>query len=45
MAPLARGLGWHPDFALTDLLRSAEEASSIEECPPVGLFTLVKVPN
>ena len=45
MAPLARKLGWHPDFALTDLLASAAEASSIEECPPMGIFTLVQVPN
>jgi phosphatidylethanolamine/phosphatidyl-N-methylethanolamine N-methyltransferase len=45
MAPLARGLGWHPDFALTDLLASADEATSIEECKPFGLFTLVQVPN
>ncbi len=45
MAPLARGLGWHPDFALTDLLASADEAASIEECRPMGLFTLVRVPN
>ncbi len=45
MAPLARGLGWHPDFALTDLLASAAEATSIEECAPFGLFTLVQVPN
>jgi phosphatidylethanolamine/phosphatidyl-N-methylethanolamine N-methyltransferase len=45
MAPLARGLGWHPDFALTDLLAGAEEATSIEECAPFGLFTLVQVPN
>lgn len=45
MAPLARGLGWHPDFALTDLLPSAAEAAEIEECPPMGLFTLVRVEN
>lgn len=45
MAPLARKLGWHPDFALTDLLAGADEAASIEECAPLGLFTLVRVPN
>ena len=45
MAPLARLLGWHPDFALTDLLASPDEAAAIEECRPFGLFTLVQVPN
>jgi phosphatidylethanolamine/phosphatidyl-N-methylethanolamine N-methyltransferase len=45
MAPLARKLGWHPDFALTDLLADPREAAEIEECPPFGIFTLVRVPN
>ncbi len=45
MAPLARLLGWHPDFALTDLLESPKLAAEITECPPFGLFTLVRVPN
>jgi phosphatidylethanolamine/phosphatidyl-N-methylethanolamine N-methyltransferase len=46
MAPLARVLGWHPDFALRDLL-DPETASiqAIEPCPPAGLFTLVRVQN
>jgi phosphatidylethanolamine/phosphatidyl-N-methylethanolamine N-methyltransferase len=46
MAPLARVLGWHPDFALRDLLDPATaEVEAIELCPPAGLFTLVRVRN
>lgn len=46
MAPLSRVLGWHPDFALGALLgedRAGVEA--VEPCPPLGLFTLVRVRN
>jgi phosphatidylethanolamine/phosphatidyl-N-methylethanolamine N-methyltransferase len=46
MAPLSRTLGWHPDFALQDLLDPAMAAvESIEAVPPAGLFTLVQVRN
>ena len=45
LAPLSRVLGWHPDFALTDLLEDPRAAAEITECPPFGLFTLVRVPN
>jgi phosphatidylethanolamine/phosphatidyl-N-methylethanolamine N-methyltransferase len=45
LAPLSRVLGWHPDFALTDLLDDPRQAAEIEVCPPFGLFTLVRVPN
>jgi phosphatidylethanolamine/phosphatidyl-N-methylethanolamine N-methyltransferase len=45
MAPLSRVLGWHPDFALEDLLDDRRAAAEISECPPFGLFTLVRVPN
>lgn len=45
LAPLSRVLGWHPDFALTDLLDDPRAAAEIVECPPFGLFTLVRVPN
>ena len=31
--------------ALTDLLANLREAAAIEECPPFGIFTLVRVPN
>jgi phosphatidylethanolamine/phosphatidyl-N-methylethanolamine N-methyltransferase len=48
MAPLARVLGWHPDFKLSDLLGSgqaAAKAERMEHCPPLSLFTLVEVQN
>ena len=45
MAPLSRVLGWHPDFALSDLMGSEVEVESVEPCPPGGLFTLVQVRN
>ena len=46
MAPLSRLLGWHPDFALRDLLDpAAEQVEAMEPCQPAGLFTLVRVRN
>lgn len=46
MAPLSRLLGWHPDFALRDLLDpDMVQVESIEPCQPAGLFTLVRVRN
>jgi phosphatidylethanolamine/phosphatidyl-N-methylethanolamine N-methyltransferase len=46
MAPLARLLGWHPDFALSDLLDpKAVRVEVMEPCQPAGLFTLVRVQN
>jgi phosphatidylethanolamine/phosphatidyl-N-methylethanolamine N-methyltransferase len=46
MAPLARLLGWHPDFALNDLLDPAlVRVEAMEPCQPAGLFTLVRVRN
>jgi phosphatidylethanolamine/phosphatidyl-N-methylethanolamine N-methyltransferase len=46
MAPLARLLGWHPDFALRDLLDpAAVRVEAMESCQPGGLFTLVRVRN
>jgi phosphatidylethanolamine/phosphatidyl-N-methylethanolamine N-methyltransferase len=46
MAPLARVLGWHPDFKLADLLDPRQvQVDRIEPCPPVGLFSLVQVRN
>jgi phosphatidylethanolamine/phosphatidyl-N-methylethanolamine N-methyltransferase len=46
MAPLSRRLGWHPDFALCDLLDPASTSvESIEPCPPAGIFTLVQLRN
>jgi phosphatidylethanolamine/phosphatidyl-N-methylethanolamine N-methyltransferase len=46
MAPLARRLGWHPDFALCDLLDAeATPVERMEACPPAGIFTLVTLRN
>jgi phosphatidylethanolamine/phosphatidyl-N-methylethanolamine N-methyltransferase len=46
MAPLARLLGWHPDFALCDLLDpDTARLEAMEPCQPAGLFTLVRVRN
>jgi len=46
MAPLSRRLGWHPDFALRDLLDPETTAvEAIEPCPPAGIFTLVRLRN
>ena len=46
MAPLARWLGWHPDFALRDLLDpESTPIESIESCPPLGIFVVMKLRN
>jgi phosphatidylethanolamine/phosphatidyl-N-methylethanolamine N-methyltransferase len=46
MSPLARLLGWHPDFALRDLLDpSVVRVEAMEPCQPAGLFTLLRVRN
>jgi phosphatidylethanolamine/phosphatidyl-N-methylethanolamine N-methyltransferase len=46
MAPLSRLLGWHPDFALRDLLDPDQvQVEAMEPCRPGGLFTLVRVRN
>jgi phosphatidylethanolamine/phosphatidyl-N-methylethanolamine N-methyltransferase len=46
MAPLARLLGWHPDFALRDLLDpDVARIEAMEPCQPAGLFTLLRVRN
>jgi phosphatidylethanolamine/phosphatidyl-N-methylethanolamine N-methyltransferase len=46
MSPLARLLGWHPDFALSDLLDpKLVRVEAMEPCQPAGLFTLVRVRN
>ncbi len=46
LGPLARTLGWHPDFAIASLLGPDDLA--VARCWPVspgGLFTLVSLPN
>jgi phosphatidylethanolamine/phosphatidyl-N-methylethanolamine N-methyltransferase len=46
LSPASRALGWHPDFAMNDLLDAADAArASHESVPPVGLFSLVHLPN
>ncbi|MBV8870782.1 MAG: class I SAM-dependent methyltransferase [Acetobacteraceae bacterium] len=46
MAPASRKLGWHPDFAIEDLLGEADRARAhLRPVPPAGLFTLVHLPN
>ena len=46
MAPLSHALGWHPDFAFSDLLDPATMAAArFEVLSPGGLFTLVQLVN
>ena len=46
MAPASRSLGWHPDFAIGELLGPEERARvSMTPVPPLGLFALVQLPN
>ena len=46
MARASHSLGWHPDFAIESLLPDADlRAARIEPVPPMGLFTLVTLPN
>jgi len=42
MTPLSHALGWHPDFARSDLFDEAEQRqATFTPMPPFGLFTLV----
>jgi len=46
MAPASRALGWHPDFALDELLTAADQArAEFVPVPPFGVFTLVRLTN
>ena len=46
LAPASRKLGWHPDFSRDALLLEADHArAQFASVPPLGLFTLVKLPN
>ncbi len=46
MAPAGRALGWHPDFKTEALLPPEDVLRAITtSVPPVGLFTLVHLPN
>jgi len=44
-APLARILGWHPDFRLSDIFAPETQIERMQPCPPISLFTLVEVRN
>jgi phosphatidylethanolamine/phosphatidyl-N-methylethanolamine N-methyltransferase len=42
MIPFSRALGWHPDFAKSDLFDEKDERQAMfTPMPPFGLFTLV----
>ena len=46
LAPASRGLGWHPDFSREALLPPEDMARArFDAVPPLGLFTLVQLPN
>jgi len=46
LAPASRKLGWHPDFARDALLTPDDQArAQFASVPPLGLFTLVNLPN
>ena len=46
LAPAARALGWHPDFAIARLGDGAEVHSAERwTMPPLGLFTLIHIPR
>ncbi len=46
LAPASRKLGWHPDFARDALLAPDDQAQAqFASVPPLGLFTLVSLPN
>lgn len=46
LAPASRKLGWHPDFARDALLTPDDQArAQFASVPPLGLFTLVSLPN
>ena len=46
LAPASRKLGWHPDFAREALLLPEDIAAArFDTVPPLGLFTLVRLPN
>jgi phosphatidylethanolamine/phosphatidyl-N-methylethanolamine N-methyltransferase len=46
LAAASRALGWHPDFAITDLLGAADRNRAVmQPVAPFGLFTLVQLTN
>ncbi len=46
MAPASRALGWHPDFSFRGVFDPRDFArADIRQVPPLGFFTLVRLPN
>jgi len=46
LAPASRALGWHPDFSMESLFSAEDRAmAEVSSVPPLGLFTLVRLPN
>ena len=46
MAPASRALGWHPDFAMEAIFATEDTAQiQTQSVPPLGIFTLVRLPN
>ena len=46
MAPASRALGWHPDFAVGDLMDASDAASAeFTAVPPFQIFNIVRLPN
>ncbi len=46
LAPASRKLGWHPDFSRDALLTPDDQVrAQFASVPPLGLFTLVSLPN
>ena len=46
MAPAGRALGWHPDFKTEALLPPDDLTRAVSSSvPPLGLFTLIQLPN
>lgn len=46
MAPASRALGWHPDFVMEALLSPDDmRGTDVSSMPPLGIFTLVRLPN
>ncbi len=46
IAPASRALGWHPDFKFEALMTQEELATAqFQTMPPLGLFTLVRLPR
>ena len=46
LAPASRALGWHPDFSFRTLLEPEDTRNAqFSQVPPLGFFTLVRLPN